>query len=97
MNKRIKATDFEMNFNTGSILYVTIDNFKFSTDKELPNLKIEIENHGVFELIEETDLIKGEIIINHKDLKRVALNWIFNNVEIVAETISNINKFREIN
>lgn len=73
-----------MNFNTGTILYVTIDNFRFSADEELFNLKVEIENKGVFELIEDIDLTE-EIIVDHEDLKRVALNWIFKNVEVVKQ------------
>ena len=82
MNKKIKTNNFEMNFNTGTIFYVIIDNFRFSADEELFNLKVEIENKGVFELIEDIDLIE-EIIADHEDLKRVALNWIFKNVEVV--------------
>lgn len=85
MNKKMKTTDFEMNLNTGSAIYVTVDNLKFTVDEELPSLKIEVEDHGEFQLIEERDFSAGESILNHKDLKRVALNWILNNVEIVSD------------
>ena len=86
MDKKIKVTDLAMDFNTGTILYVTIDTFRFSADKELFDLKVEIENRGVFELVEEVDLnLIEEIIVNHDDIKRFSLNWIFNNVEIVSE------------
>ena len=87
MNKKITMTSLEMNLDAGTILYVTIDNLRFSADEDQFSLVVEIENKGKFELIEEIDLggPDAEIIIDHNDLKRVALNWIFKNVEIVKE------------
>jgi len=87
MNKKITMTNLDLSADTGTILYVTIDDLRFSADECQFSLIVEIENQGKFELIEEIDLggPDDEIIIDHNDLKRVALNWIFNNVEIVKE------------
>jgi len=67
-----------MHFNTGVILYTTIGGYKFSCDKEIFNLKIEFEKAKGFELVENIDL-KEEIVVDHKDLERVALKWMFIN------------------
>ena len=85
MDKKIKMTNLEMDINTGTILYVTIDDLRFLANEEQFNLRVEIENKGEYELIEDIDLPENELIIDHNDLKRVALNWIFKNVEIVKE------------
>ena len=85
MNKKIKMTSLEMNVNTGTTLYVTIDDLRFSADEEQFNLRVEIENKGEYELIEDIGLSENEIIVDHNNLKRVALNWIFKNVDIVKE------------
>jgi len=68
-----------MNFNnTGIILYATIGGYKFSADKDIFSLKVEFETVSGFELIEEINLVE-EIIVDHEDLERVALNWMFIN------------------
>jgi len=85
MNKKITMTSLEMNVNTGTVFYVTIDDLKFSADEDQFSLVVEIESNGRYELIEEIALPEDELIIDHNDLKRVALNWIFKNVDIIKE------------
>ena len=85
MNKKITMTSLEMNVNTGTVFYLTIDDLKFSADEDQFSLIVEIETNGIYKLIEEIPLPENELIIDHNDLKRVALNWIFKNVEIVKE------------
>lgn len=85
MSKKIKATYFSTNISTGAMIYVDIDVFRFLYDEEIFCLTVQIENQGQFEFLEEIHLPEGEIITEHKDLERIALNWIFDNVEIVKE------------
>ncbi|QEK12615.1 ubiquitin [Crassaminicella thermophila] len=79
----IKTKDMNFEIFTGTMLYITIDTFRFIFDEDTFYLTVEIENNGEFEFLEEVEL--DEAIVNHNDLKRVALNWVFKNVEIVKE------------
>lgn len=83
MKEKILITDTNFELNTGTIIYVTIGNFKFLTNEDLFSFNIEIKNNGKFEFLEEVDFEENEIVIDHEDLKRAALNWIFRNVEMV--------------
>ncbi|MBY6900236.1 ubiquitin [Clostridium botulinum] len=85
MNKKIKTTDLNLNVYTGTMIYVDIDIFRFLYDEEILCLTIQILNGENFEFYKEVDLPEGEVIVDHNDLKRFALNWIFENVEIVKE------------
>jgi hypothetical protein len=88
MDKKIKTTDLNLNISTGTMLYVDIDTFRFLYDEEIFCLTVQIESNGIFEFLEEVELAEDEIIIDHKDLERFALNWIFNNVEIVKDEVA---------
>ncbi|EQC1537805.1 hypothetical protein [Clostridium botulinum] len=85
MSKKIKTTDLNLNVSTGTMLYVDIDIFRFSYDQEIFNLTIKILDGENYEFFEEVDLPEDEVIVDHNDLKRIALNWIFQNVEVVKE------------
>ncbi|EPS56396.1 TPA: hypothetical protein ACXDAY_002844 [Clostridium botulinum] len=85
MSKKIKTTDLNLNVSTGTMLYVDIDIFRFLYDQEIFNLTIEVLDGENYEFFEEVELPEGKVIVNHDDLRKFALNWIFNNVEIVKE------------
>lgn len=88
MDKKIKTTSLNLSTFTGKMIYVGIDIFRFLYDEDTFYLTVEIENQGQFEFLEEIDLPEDETILNHEDLKRIALNWIFNNVEIVKDEVA---------
>ena len=81
----LKMTHFDLAINTGSIIYVTVDVLKFSFDQDTTYATVELETNGEYEFLEEIKLKEFEVIVDHDDLQRVALNWIFKNVEIVEE------------
>jgi hypothetical protein len=85
MSKKIKTAYINLNVNTGTMIYVDIDTFRFLYDEETVYLTVQIEENGSYEFLDEVELAEDEIIIDHNDLKRVALNWIFDNVKIVKE------------
>lgn len=77
----IKVDDINLETNTGSMIYVIIDVFRFIKDEELSSVEIQIENQGEYEFLQEIDDLKIPII-NHDDLRVFSLNWIFKNIEI---------------
>lgn len=79
--KKIKLKDIDLIVNRGTIMYVTVDVFRFVKDESLPCVEVEIEENGEYKLFEELD--EDNIVANHNDLKKIALNWVFNNVEVV--------------
>ncbi|MDU4599284.1 MAG: BC1881 family protein [Clostridium sporogenes] len=85
MNKKIKTTDLNLNVSTGTILYVDIDIFRFLYDQEISCITVQFLDGENYEFFEEVELPEGKVIVNHDDLRKFALNWIFNNVEIVKE------------
>ncbi|KOR24145.1 ubiquitin [Clostridium sp. L74] len=85
MNKKIKTTDLNLNVSTGTILYVDIDIFRFLYDQEIYCITVEVLDGENYEFLEEINLEKDKSNLDHNDLKRFALNWIFKNVEIVKE------------
>ncbi|WP_409068900.1 ubiquitin [Clostridium caseinilyticum] len=85
MNKKIKTTDLNLNVSTGTMIYIDIDIFRFLYDQEIYCIKVEVLDGENYEFLEEINLEKGKSNLDHNDLKRFALNWIFKNVEIVKE------------
>lgn len=80
MSKKIKTNDTDVVICTTTIEVVSINGISFEHDEELPCVSIYIvgdEDKEFFEEVETPDVIDLE------DLKRFALNWYFNNVEIV--------------
>ncbi|AUN25413.1 ubiquitin [Clostridium botulinum] len=85
MSKKIKTTDLNLNVSTGTMIYIDIDIFRFLYDEEIFCLTIQLLNGENYEFLEEVDLPEDEVIVDHNDLKIFALNWIFQNVEVVKE------------
>lgn len=83
MNKKIKTTDLNLNVSTGTILYVDIDIFRFLYDKETFCITVQFLDEEDYKFLEEINLEKDKSNLDHNDLKRIALNWITNNVEVV--------------
>ncbi|HDK7218090.1 TPA: ubiquitin [Clostridium botulinum] len=83
MNKKIKTTDLNLNVSTGTMLYIDIDIFRFLYDQEIFCITVQFLDGEDYKFLEEINLEKDKSILNHNDLKRIALNWIFENVEIV--------------
>ncbi|ABS41285.1 hypothetical protein [Clostridium botulinum] len=83
MNKKIKTTDLNLNVSTGTLLYIDIDIFRFLYDQEIFCITVQFLDEEDYKFLEEINLEKNKSILNHNDLKRIALNWIFENVEIV--------------
>ncbi len=88
MSKRIKTTDADIRLNTTTIEVVEINGIRFQHDEQLPYVNVYAcddcgEDLDFLEEIEETE---DNPIVDFEDLERVALNWYFNNVEIVKET-----------
>lgn len=85
MGKKIKMQDISLEVSTGTMFYLNIDVFRFLYDQEIFCLTVQIENAGEYEFLEEVDLPEGEVIVNHDDLQRLAIKWLFDNVEITNE------------
>lgn len=86
-SKKIKTTNSDMEIRCTNHLVVEINSFKFIFDEELPHWVtiLSCTNGADFESIDELDDDLILEISTLDDLKRVALNWYFDNVEIVKE------------
>lgn len=82
MGKKIKMQDINLSASTGTMIYTDIDIFRFLYDEEIFCLTVQILNGENYDFYEEIDLLEGEVIINHDDLRKIALKWLFDNVEI---------------
>lgn len=78
--KKVTMKDINLEVFTGSSIYVAVDVLRFVKDEESPFVEVEIENNGQYEYLDEFE--SEEVIIEHDELKRAALNWIFKNVEL---------------
>ena len=87
MSKRIKTNDKDVRISTTTIDVVTINRFSFEHDEEQPCIGIykfgQDEGKCPYEVVDISEIIDLE------DLKVFALNWYFNNVEIVKVTKKN--------
>lgn len=83
MTKKIKTTDTGVEVNTSSILVVEISNFSFEVDERYPWIEVYSIGGESKEFVTEIDGEDLPILTNHDDLKIFALNWYFENVEIV--------------
>ena len=83
MSKIIKTTDMDINIDTSTILVVEIGMTTFELDERFPWVKIYSTDGESKDLITEIDSKQVQEIVSHEDLKIFALNWYFNNVEIV--------------
>lgn len=80
MSKKIKTTDTNIDINTTNIEVVEISGISFEKDERYPWIDIYQIGNEAKEFIEQID---DEEIIGYEDLKIFALNWFFNNVEVV--------------
>jgi len=81
----IKMEDIDLTAVTGTQIYVDIDVFRFTKDKDLSYVEIEMDNNGEWEFLEEEH--DSQLISSHDELRKFALNWIFKNVEIVDKVM----------
>ncbi|HBL06455.1 MAG TPA: hypothetical protein DDZ33_05890 [Clostridium sp.] len=87
MSKMIKTTDADMRINTTTIEVVEINGIRFEHDEQLCEIQVYATNSDCTEK-DLVDTIEEDLenpVIGFEDLKRVVLNWYFNNVEIVKE------------
>lgn len=87
MSKKVKTTNTNMEIKCTTHLVVDINSFRFIFDEEMPHwiTILDCTNGEDFESVDE---INGENVCSIRtleDLKRVAVNWYFNNVEVVDE------------
>lgn len=84
MSKLIKTTNTDIEVKAIEIKVVEIEDYSFELDEKIPCVDVYyyIDKGKAF-----VEAIVEEVkeIVSIKDLKRVALNWFFNNVEIVKE------------
>ncbi|AAK79906.1 hypothetical protein BJV85_002046 [Clostridium acetobutylicum] len=85
MNKKIKTTDTNINIDESTILVVEIGVLSFEVDERYPWIDVYFIGNESKEFITQIDEEKMPIFVKHEELKRFALNWYFNNVEIVKE------------
>ena len=83
MSKKIKTTDSNMDVNTSTIDVVEIDGISFEKDERFPWVDIYRIGNEEKEFMEEVD--EEEMPTGLDELKVFALNWYFNNVEIIKE------------
>ena len=89
MEKMIKTTDTTVAVETSLIMAVKIGDFIFETEE--PYFWIEVYsvdgvNKTLIAEIDGDDMpVLSESEEGYEDLKRVCLNWYFNNVEIVKD------------
>lgn len=85
MSKMIKTTDTEMNVNTSTILVVEIGVLSFEVDERYPWIDVYLIGGETKEFVAQIDDKDTPIFTEHEELKRFALNWYFNNVEIIEK------------
>jgi len=78
--KKITVNGIDPKVYTGSTIYVTIDIFTFTKDKDLPCVEVGIGSGDDYEFLEEIETTS--LVIDHDDLKNVAFEWILRNVSI---------------
>ncbi|MDP4143228.1 MAG: ubiquitin [Bacillota bacterium] len=85
MSKKIRTTDTDLTVTTGTSLIVKVGAFKFIKEETYPWIDIYMTGGKTDELLEQNDSEKTDELIDLEELKIFALNWMFNNVEIVKE------------
>lgn len=87
MSKTIRTTNREIE-PTSSIAYVTrIGDCKFEKLEMFPWVTVYSETNEDVEIIDEIDTDEACSITSLEDLEVIALNWYFNNVEIVRKEV----------
>lgn len=85
MSKMIKTTDTDVNIDTSTILVVEIGTLSFEVDKRYPWINVYAIGDEKKEFITEIDDEDMPVFVEHEELKKFALNWYFNNVEVVKK------------
>lgn len=87
MREKIKIVDTNLEIRTTKQTVVEIDSLSFVLDEEFPWVTVRFSKDGeIHEDIDEIDILNGDgsVKVNSlAELKIAALNWYFNNVEIV--------------
>nr|DAP48643.1 MAG TPA: hypothetical protein [Caudoviricetes sp.] len=87
MKKKIKIANIKLETRTTNQMVVEIDSLSFILDEEFPWITVRFSKNGEFhEDIDEIDILNedGSVQVNSlEELEIVAMNWYFNNVEIV--------------
>lgn len=85
--KFIKTTNMNMDIRCSKHLIVDINELRFIFDEEIPHWVTILNciNGEDFESIDEIDNDSVLKIHTIEDLKKVALNWYFDNVEVVEK------------
>lgn len=88
MNWKIKIPNINSKITPGTTIYIDIDIFKFIWDKDFSDVEVQMESNGDYSYLQTIKLGElNETVVDHKELEKIALNWIFNNVEIVKNYI----------
>ena len=87
MSKMIKTTNTNIEVNTSSIMVVEIADFSFEVDERYPWINIYQLGGDCKVFVTEIDEDDMPIFSDCETLKVFALNWYFNNVEIVRKVI----------
>lgn len=87
MREKIKIADTNLEIRTTNQKVVEINSLSFVLDEEFPWVTVRFSKDGdLHEDIDEIDILNedGSVKVNSlAELKIAALNWYFNNVEIV--------------
>jgi hypothetical protein len=105
MNKKIKTNNTDLRVGTSTAMIVKVGSFKFVQEEDYPWIDVFITGNESDELIEQINDEVANSVIDIKDLEVFAVNWVFENVEIVKEMTApevpvqerpqiNINKLR---
>lgn len=93
MIKKIKTTLTEVETRASNQMVVDINNMSFILDEQYPWIKViccEDADGEISVEVDEIDILNedGSVQVNSLgELEVVALNWYFNNVEVVAKDV----------
>jgi hypothetical protein len=83
MNKMLKTTNTNIDIETSSVLIVEIGDFSFEKDERYHWIDVYMIGNENKKFVAQIDEENMPTIVEHEELKIFALNWFFNNVEIV--------------
>lgn len=93
MNKKIKTTITEVETRTSNQIVVEVNNMSFILDEQYPWIKViccEDADGEIYVEVDGIDILNedGSVQVNSLgELEIVAINWYFNNVEIVSKDL----------
>lgn len=85
MNKKIITTDTDLSIRTSTAIIVSVGTIKFVKDEEYPWIDIFVTGGETDEFIAQEDTEKASRVIDLEDLKVFAINWVFENTEVVKD------------